>query len=73
LNATFAGDGGPPSPRRSGALKLGVAGARADIEAWLQHNRKGAHGEHRYTAEQFGLTTGQIRETFAEYLQRFAA
>ncbi len=45
--------------------------ARGGMEAWLERNRKGAHGEHRYTAEEFGLTTARIREKFAEYVERF--
>ena len=47
------------------------AQARADMEAWVQRNRKGAHGEHRYTAEQFGLTRTQIREAFGDYIAQF--
>jgi len=33
--------------------------ARAEMEAWQGRNRKGAHGEHRYTPEAFGLSAGQ--------------
>jgi hypothetical protein len=53
---------------------LGVAlspAARADMAAWLDRNRKGAHGEHRYTAEEFGLTAQSIRSAFADYSARF--
>lgn len=46
-------------------------GARADMEAWLDRNRKGAHGEHRYAAEDFGLTSQSIRSAFADYSARF--
>jgi hypothetical protein len=46
-------------------------GVRPSMEAWLERNRRGAHGEHRYTAEEFGLTDDQIRDAFAPYLQWF--
>jgi hypothetical protein len=45
--------------------------ARAAMASWQERHRKGAHGEHHYTAEEFGLDEGQIREAFAAYLQRF--
>ena len=31
----------------------------------------GAHGTHRYTAEQFGLTTAQIRSDYDFYIRHF--
>jgi hypothetical protein len=34
-------------------------------------NPRGARGEHRYTAEEFGYTTDGIRVAFADYLDRF--
>ncbi len=39
--------------------------------AWLQENRTGSHGTHRYTAEQFGLTDDQLRADFAFYTDHF--
>lgn len=54
--------------------RLGVTlspGARADMEAWQVRNRAGAHGEHRYTAEEFGLTPEAIRMAFGDYIDRF--
>lgn len=45
--------------------------ARETMSAWQERNRKGVHGEHRYAPEDFGLTAGQIREGFADYIQRF--
>lgn len=44
---------------------------RARMEAWQARNRKGAHGEHRYTAEEFGLDTAGIRDAFGSYISRF--
>jgi Sulfotransferase family len=38
---------------------------------WQQRNRPGAHGVHRYTAEQFGLDPAQIRKDYDFYLDRF--
>lgn len=46
--------------------------ARSEMNGWLERNRKGAHGEHRYTAEEFGLSKPAIREQFAEYLAQFS-
>ena len=44
---------------------------RTAIEAYLDHNRQGAHGSHDYTAEEYGLTDAMVRERFAEYCERF--
>ena len=41
------------------------------IADWQQANRSGAHGTHDYTAEQFGLSTEQIRSDYDFYLQHF--
>jgi hypothetical protein len=38
---------------------------------WQQNNRSGAHGTHRYTAEQFGLTVAQLRSDFEFYVSHF--
>jgi hypothetical protein len=45
--------------------------SRAKMEAWHAENRSGAHGKHRYTAEQFGLTEDQIRSDYDFYIKRF--
>ena len=46
-----------------------------DIEAavadYSRRNAQGAHGEHRYTAEEYGLTREGIRAAFACYGERF--
>ncbi|MCD9623909.1 sulfotransferase family protein [Rhabdothermincola salaria] len=41
------------------------------IAEWHAANRAGAHGAHRYTAEQFGLSAPQIRADYAAYIDRF--
>jgi hypothetical protein len=41
------------------------------VEAWHAANRSGAHGTHRYTAEQFGLSAAQLRADFDGYIQHF--
>ena len=46
-------------------------GADKDMEAWLRRNHKGAHGEHRYSPEEFGMTADGIREVFAAYVTNF--
>jgi hypothetical protein len=38
---------------------------------WQDANRSGAHGAHRYTAEQFGLSTAQLRSDYAFYIEHF--
>jgi hypothetical protein len=45
--------------------------ARAAMERWHVKNRSGAYGEHRYTPEQFGFTTAQLRSDFDFYIKRF--
>ncbi|CAB4640605.1 unannotated protein [freshwater metagenome] len=44
---------------------------KAAVEAWQRANRLGAHGEHRYTPEQFGLSAEEIRDDYAFYIDRF--
>ncbi len=41
------------------------------ILVWQQGNKLGAHGQHRYTAEQFGLNAAHIRNDYAFYIERF--
>ena len=54
-----------------------MAGSRATptveqtIVEWQEANRVGAGGTHRYTAEQYGLSTDQIRSNFDFYIRRF--
>ncbi len=43
----------------------------AAMRAHLDANKKGKHGSHRYTPEQFGLTEGALRERFAFYSKHF--
>ena len=38
---------------------------------WHTANRTGAHGAHHYTAEQFGLTTAQVRSDYDFYIRHF--
>ncbi len=38
---------------------------------WQAANPAGAHGAHRYTAEQFGLNTDQLRSEYDFYIRRF--
>jgi len=46
-------------------------GLKARIEDYNRRNARGAHGEHRYTAEEYGLTREGIREAFGAYVDRF--
>lgn len=45
---------------------------RDAMVTWSEEHRAGSRGEHKYTAEEFDLTDDQIRDTFADYLDRFA-
>ena len=44
---------------------------REAMAGWAERNRKGAYGEHRYAAEEFGLSEAAIRDTFADYMRHF--
>lgn len=44
---------------------------RAAITRWNEANHAGAHGQHRYTAEQYGLSADQIRADYDFYISRF--
>jgi hypothetical protein len=41
------------------------------LRDWQDANRSGAHGTHRYSAEQFGLSTAQLRSDYDFYIRRF--
>ena len=41
------------------------------ITDWHAANRAGAHGTHRYTAEQFGLSADSLRADFAAYIDHY--
>jgi hypothetical protein len=41
------------------------------IRTFLADNPKGKHGSHRYTAEQFGLSEGEIIEVFLDYIRTY--
>jgi hypothetical protein len=41
------------------------------LERWQVDNRSGAHGTHRYTPEQFGLTASQLRSDYDFYVKHF--
>jgi hypothetical protein len=48
---------------------------RAPVERavlrWQETNRSGAHGAHRYSAAQFGLSAAQLHDDFDFYLRHF--
>ena len=39
---------------------------------YMQANPKGKHGRHTYSLEDYGLTTEQVRERYANYCERFS-
>lgn len=44
---------------------------RAGLDDYNRRNARGAHGEHRYSAEEYGLSREAIREAFSVYVDRF--
>lgn len=44
---------------------------RSSVTNWLTLHRSGAHGEHRYTAEQYGLSETTLRSEFDSYIEHF--
>ena len=44
---------------------------RASMVQWSREHRAGSRGEHKYSAEEFGLTSAAIRHAFSEYLDRY--
>lgn len=41
------------------------------IKAWVQQRPKDTFGKHRYTLEEFGLDAREMREQYAEYMERY--
>lgn len=48
-----------------------TATVRTTIADWAAENQRGSRGAHTYSAEDYGLTTEQIREAFADYLRDY--
>jgi hypothetical protein len=48
-----------------------TAASRDAMAAWHARHRTGTHGDHRYTAAQFGLTIDGLRSDFASYIERY--
>ena len=46
-------------------------GVRDQMEQWLEANRSGSRGEHRYTADRYGLSADQIRSDFDFYIRTY--
>ncbi|BBY42833.1 sulfotransferase family protein [Mycolicibacterium celeriflavum] len=47
--------------------------ARRRVRQWADEHRPGSRGEHIYDLADYGLTTGQVRESFGEYLAAYDA
>jgi hypothetical protein len=53
---------------------LGVewrASVEREVLAWQERNRPGAHGTHRYSPEQFGLSAAQLHSDYDFYIRHF--
>lgn len=48
------------------------AAAEARMRERIADNPEGRHGEHRYTASQFGLDADTIRARYGDYMRRYA-
>ncbi len=46
--------------------------AETAMQAFLAGNPKGKHGKHEYDLAEFGLTRNQVRQEFADYIERFS-
>jgi hypothetical protein len=46
---------------------------RSDMEEWANANRRGARGEHKYSLEEYGLTSAEVTDAFSAYAERFEA
>jgi hypothetical protein len=44
---------------------------RDEMVRWHEAHHAGAHGTHRYTAEQFGLSAAQVRSDYDFYIRHF--
>ena len=68
----FVGD--PIATMRGVYDRFGIEMSAESEEALTQHassNPKDKHGEHRYTAEQFGISEAELAAEFNEYFERF--
>ena len=43
------------------------------ILSWLHDNPAGKHGARSYTLADYGLTTDQVSDRFAEYIETYRA
>ena len=41
------------------------------MDTWAAANRPGSRGEHRYSAQEYGLRPEAIREAFSDYTTAF--
>lgn len=46
-------------------------GSRAAVQQWLDDHPRTKHGEHTYTAEEFGHSADALRKRFGFYIDRF--
>jgi hypothetical protein len=51
-------------------LTMDVATEQAMLQ-WVDDNPRGRHGEHRYSASEFGLTQAQIHSAFEDYIKQY--
>ena len=44
---------------------------RRRMTAWMDENPQDRYGRHRYTLDDFGLNANEVREQFADYVERY--
>lgn len=47
-------------------------GAEARMQRWIAASPTSKHGEHRYDITDYGITADQVRQRFADYIERHA-
>jgi nitrate reductase beta subunit len=45
--------------------------ALSAMESYMDDNPKGKHGKHEYSLEEYGLSAGEVREVFSDYISDF--
>jgi hypothetical protein len=69
----IVGDILPAIERIYDAARIPLSAAtRTQMRAWERANPADKHGRHRYSLSDTGLTEREVRESFGDYLQRFA-
>jgi hypothetical protein len=64
----------PVGAVESAYRKLGIPlgeRARARMQEWAGAHRRGQHGEHRYSLDDWGIDAARVRDRYAFYTKHF--